>query len=87
MLDGGELNGLLDRLRKEVGYVDVMIDNGLAMVEELVDEVGATAAVASGADVRQFIDATSQRIRATINVSGFFVVCIMENISMANVIN
>lgn len=58
VLDTGELLVLQERVRTELGWVDVLIENGLPAAAE----AGAT-------DVRRFVESASDSIRTTINVS------------------
>lgn len=55
--DPDELHTLQERIRKDVGYVDVVIENGIP-----------TKRTAAVVDVCRFIEKSSNRIRATLNV-------------------
>lgn len=60
VLDTAELLVLQERVRKELGWVDVLIENGLP---------APSTSAAGAADVRRFVETASDSIRTTINVS------------------
>lgn len=61
--DSDELHTLQERIRKDVGYVDVVIENGIP-----TKTGGAQSSTAAVVDVCRFIEKSSNRIRATLNV-------------------